>query len=227
MYKQLSWTSVPWCLCRFSPTVWEALSHLFTWWSIYFRWFSLQLGCLYLKVPFPHFLAIRLRTNASPLYHHSPVWFVFSSVQFNRSVVSNCLWSHESQHARPPWPSPIPGVHSDSRPSWFVCCEPIHYISGKIGLILNSSFSCPVLSHQQLITSCSCSLTPAAHHFLFSSSLTWFHLHQPPCSIGRTQIIPMGVFCSGYFLSPKLFPQDNQKSVPHVFNWVFAQMSRI
>ena len=26
----------------------------------------------------------------------------FSSVQFNRSVVSDSLWPHESQHARPP-----------------------------------------------------------------------------------------------------------------------------
>ena len=41
---------------------------------------------------------------------------VFSSVQFSRSVVSNSLQPHESQHARPPCPSPTPGVHSDSRP---------------------------------------------------------------------------------------------------------------
>ena len=41
----------------------------------------------------------------------------FSSVQFSRSVVSDSLRSHESQHARPPCPSPTPGVHSDSRPS--------------------------------------------------------------------------------------------------------------
>ena len=40
-----------------------------------------------------------------------------SSVQFSRSVVSDSLWPHESQHARPPCPSPTPGVHSDSRPS--------------------------------------------------------------------------------------------------------------
>ena len=39
------------------------------------------------------------------------------SVQFSRSVVSNSLRPHESQHARPPCPSPTPGVHSDSRPS--------------------------------------------------------------------------------------------------------------
>ena len=42
---------------------------------------------------------------------------MFSSVQFSRSVVSDSLRPHESQHARPPCPSPTPGVHSDLRPS--------------------------------------------------------------------------------------------------------------
>ena len=41
----------------------------------------------------------------------------FSSVQFSRSVVSDSLRPHESQHARPPCPSRSPRVHSDSRPS--------------------------------------------------------------------------------------------------------------
>ena len=40
---------------------------------------------------------------------------LFSSVQFSRSVVSDSLRPHESQHARPPCPSPTPGVHPDSR----------------------------------------------------------------------------------------------------------------
>ena len=38
------------------------------------------------------------------------------SVQFSRSVMSDFLLPHESQHARPPCPAPTPGVHSDSRP---------------------------------------------------------------------------------------------------------------
>ena len=42
---------------------------------------------------------------------------VYRSVQFSRSVVSDSLRLHESQHARPPCPSPTPGVHSDSNPS--------------------------------------------------------------------------------------------------------------
>ena len=40
-----------------------------------------------------------------------------SSVQFSRSVVFNSMRLHELQHTRAPCPSPIPGVHSDSRPS--------------------------------------------------------------------------------------------------------------
>ena len=40
-----------------------------------------------------------------------------SSVQFSHSVMSDSLRPHESQHARPPCPSPTPIVHSDSRPS--------------------------------------------------------------------------------------------------------------
>ena len=43
--------------------------------------------------------------------------YCFFTVQFSRSVVSDSFWPHESQHARPPCPSPTPGVHSDSCPS--------------------------------------------------------------------------------------------------------------
>ena len=38
----------------------------------------------------------------------------FSSVEFSHSVMSNSLRPHESQHSRPPCPSPTPRVHSDS-----------------------------------------------------------------------------------------------------------------
>ena len=46
--------------------------------------------------------------------------FIF---QFSHSVVSDSLWSHESQHARPLCPSPSPGVYPNSCPlSWW--CHP-------------------------------------------------------------------------------------------------------
>ena len=48
---------------------------------------------------------------------HFTLRLQFSSVQFSCSVVSDSSWPHESQHARPPCPSPTPRVHSNSRPS--------------------------------------------------------------------------------------------------------------
>ena len=50
-----------------------------------------------------------------------------SSVQSSHSVVSDSLRPHESQHARPPCPSPTPGVHSDSRPSSQWCHPAISF----------------------------------------------------------------------------------------------------
>ena len=46
-----------------------------------------------------------------------------TSVQFSCPVVSNSLWPHGLQHARPPSPSPTPRVYSNSCPlSWW--CHP-------------------------------------------------------------------------------------------------------
>ena len=75
--------------------------------------------------------AVRNRKN---LQTHSvraqSTWFSnhtvqYSSVQFNRSVVSDSLRPQESQHARLPCPSPTPGVYSDSHPSSQWCHQAI------------------------------------------------------------------------------------------------------
>ena len=47
------------------------------------------------------------------IIHHDQVAFVPVS-QSSCSVVSNSLQPHELQHARPPCPSPTPGVHPNS-----------------------------------------------------------------------------------------------------------------
>ena len=76
-----------------------------------------------------------------------------TSVQFSRSVVSDSLRPHESQHARPPCPSPSPRAHSDSRPSspW---CHP------AISSLVVPFSSCP----QSL---------PASGSFPMSQLFTW------------------------------------------------------
>ena len=43
-------------------------------------------------------------------------YLLLDTVQFSCSVISDSLRPHESQHGRPPCPSPAPGIHSDSRP---------------------------------------------------------------------------------------------------------------
>ena len=63
-------------------------------------------------------------------------WMNFRSDQISRSVVSHSFRPHESQHARPPCPSPTPGMHSESRPlsQW---CHP------AISSSVIPFFSCP------------------------------------------------------------------------------------
>ena len=64
------------------------------------------------------------------------------SDQISRSVVSDSLRPHESQHARPPCPSPAPGVHWDSRPlsQW---CHPA--ISSSVVPFSSCSQSLPAV----------------------------------------------------------------------------------
>ena len=65
--------------------------------------------------------------SSSVQFSHSVSSFLrFSSVQFTSSVMSNSLWPHVPQHARPPCPSPTPGVHPNPCPSSRWCIQPSH-----------------------------------------------------------------------------------------------------
>ena len=75
------------------------------------------------------------------------------SDQISHSVVSDSLRHHESQHARPPCPSPTPEVHSDSCPS--------------------SQWCHPAISSSVVpFSSCPQSL-PASESFPMSQLFTW------------------------------------------------------
>ena len=107
------------------------------------------------------------------------VLWLFSLVQFSRSVMSNFLSPHESQPARPPCPSPTPGVHSDSRPSsrW---CHP------DISSSVVPFSSCPQSLPASESTLCmrwpkywsfSCSVSPSNEHpGLISFRMDWLDL---------------------------------------------------
>ena len=66
--------------------------------------------------------------------------FLSPSVQFSHSVVSDSLWSHEPQQARPPCPSPTPRVYSNSCPLSQWCQISNHLILCRPLLLLPSIF---------------------------------------------------------------------------------------
>ena len=77
----------------------------------------------------------------------------FSSVQFSRSVMSDSLRPHQLQHARPPCPSPTPGIHPDS-------CASSRWCHPAISSSVIPFSSCP----QSL---------PASESFPMSQLLAW------------------------------------------------------
>ena len=82
---------------------------------------KLSSPCLYLVILF---LILLGSDRCCPAMNPFMVQFSqVSSVQFSCSVMSDSLWPYQSQHARPPCPSPSPRVHSNSHPSsrW---CDP-------------------------------------------------------------------------------------------------------
>ena len=91
---------------------------------------GIWLGCLCFcrlleKRTFLHFLKMYIQTldfGSYTLNYFCTINFLSKmrnssilSDKISRSVMSER--PHESQHARPPYPSPTPGIHSDSRPS--------------------------------------------------------------------------------------------------------------
>ena len=97
------------------------------------------------------------------------------SVQFSRSVVSDSLWPHESQHTRLPCPSPTPGAYSNFCPSsWW--CHPT--ISSSVD---------PFSSHLQSFPASGS--FPMSH--LFASS------HQSIGASASASVLPMNI--QGWF----------------------------
>ena len=75
-------------------------------------------------IPFIEYMALQERKRWVNPYVSS-VLIRIISVQFSCSVMSDSLWPHEPQHARPPCPSPTPGVYPNSCPSSRWCHPPI------------------------------------------------------------------------------------------------------
>ena len=113
------------------------LCHLFSFCLQSFQSSSKYSGLIFFRIDWFDLLAVQ--GTLKSLQHHSQKHQFFglnflygptltsvfdisiSSVQFSRSVVSDSLWPHELQHARPPCPSPAPRVYPNPCPSSWWC----------------------------------------------------------------------------------------------------------
>ena len=140
--------------------------------------------------------------------------------QFSHSVVSDSLRPHESQHARPPCPSPTPRVYSNSCPSsrW---CHPAIFSSvipfSSCSQSLPASESFPM---SQLITwgsqstgvSASASVLPVnTQHWSPLGWTCWISLQ----SKGLSSIFSNTIVQKHQFFSAQFSSQSN----PHIHTW--------
>ena len=106
----------------------------------------------------------------------------FSSVQFSHSVVSDSFRPHEPQHARPPCPSPTPGVYPNSCPlRWW--CHPT--ISSSVTPFSYCPQSFPTsgsFQMRQLFTSGGQTIGVSASSVLPINTQDWSPLGLTPCS---------------------------------------------
>ena len=171
----------------------------------------------------------------------------FSSVQFSRSVVSDSLRPHESQHARPPCPSATPGVHSNSRPSsrW---CHPA--ISSPVALLLLPPIplSIKVFSNESTLHtrwpkywSFSFNISPSNEHpGLISFRMDWLDLlavqgtlksllqhHSSKASILRRSAFFMVQLSHPYVTTGKTIALTRRTFVGKVISLLFNMLSRL
>ena len=145
-------------------------------------------------------------------------WWKIKSVpvQFSRSVMSNSLRPHESQHPRPPCPSPTPGVHSNSCPSsrW---CHPailssvVPFSSCPQSLLASGSFPMSQLftwGGQSIGVSASASVLPMNTQDWFPLGWTgWISLQ----SKGLSRVFSNIIVQKHQFFSAQLFSQFNSR----------------
>ena len=164
--------------------------------------------------------------------------FVFTllcirSVQLSHSVMSDSLRPHESQHARPPCPSPIPGVHTNPCPfnQW---CHPtisssvVPFSSCLLSFTASGSFPVSQLftsGDQSIGASASVSVLPMNIQGWFPLGLTGLisAIQEPLKSLlqhhsSKASILP----CSAFFVVQLSYPYMTTGKTIALTIWTFV-----
>ena len=158
----------------------------------------------------------------------------FSSVQCSRSVMSNSLRPHELQHARPPCPSPTPGVYSNSCPSsqWchpaisssvipFSSCPQSLPASGSFPMSQLFSIESTLPMRWPKYWSFSVSISPSNEHpGLISFRMDWLDLLAvQDCSPRLSRVFSNTIVQKHQFFGTQLSSQSNS----HIRTWPLAK----
>ena len=141
----------------------------------------------------------------------------FVSVQFSRSVVSDSLRPRESQHTRPPCPSPTPGVHPNSCRWWHpaISSSVVPFFSCPLSLPASGSVPVSQLSAwggQSIGVSASASVLPMnIQDWSPLGWAGWISLH----SKGLARIFSSTTVQKHQFFSAQLSSQSNS----HIHTW--------
>ena len=170
------------------------------------------------------------------------------SVQFSRSILSDSLRPHESQHARPPCPSPTPRVYPNSCPSSQRCHPTISsfvvpFSSCPQPLPASGSFQMSQLctSGSQSIGSFSFNISPSNEHpGLISFRMDWSDLlavqgtlksllqhHSSKASILLCSAFFIVQLSHSYVTTGKPIALTRQTFVGKVMSLLFNMLSRL
>ena len=171
-----------------------------------------------------------------------------NSVQFSRSVVSNFLWPYESQHTRPPCPSPAPRVYPDSCPLSRWCYPTISSSVIPFSSCLQSSPASESFQLSQLTIirwpkywSVSFNISPSNEHSgLISFRMDWFGLlavqgalksllqhHSSKASILRHSALFIVQLSHPYMTTGKTIALTRWTFVGKVMSLLFNMLSRL
>ena len=152
------------------------------------------------------------------------------SVQFSHSVVSDSLWPHGLQHARPACPSPTPRACSNSCPLSRWCLPSNHLILCRPLLLLPSVLASGSFQMSQLFTkywSFSFNISPSNEHpGLISFRMDWLDLLAVQGTLksllqhrsSKASILQ----CSGFFIVQLSYPYMTTGKTIALTRWTFV-----